>query len=133
MGLAGMNDLRGLLGGADMGYNAMGPTPEDMQREMEAVLYNKKVLLHDFQERTLTLSNAKDRKEYRRLILLLSNGALSKTHLITGFDRRFVERPTPHWIVHMEWVEYELIITPIPTVGSATGKEGRTNAKMGKV
>lgn len=125
MALSGLGDLRGLLGGQDMGYNTMAPTAEEMQREMEAVLYNKKVLLHDFQERTLDLSNQKHRKEYRKLILLLSNGALTKTHLITGFDRRFVERPAPHWIVHIEWVEYELKITPIPTVGSSDQHGGK--------
>ena len=119
MPLAGTMDLRGIVGGmtgVDAGYGLMTPSPEDMQREMDAVLYNKKVLVDDFKEQTFDLSNRPDRAAYRKLVIQLSNGVAQSTHLMTAFDRKFVERPTPRWIVHMEWVVYRLIVTPNPTV-----------------
>ena len=104
--------------GMDDGYGTMTPSPEDMQKEMEAVLYNKRVLVDDFREQTFDLSSKQDRAAYRKIIIMLSNGAAAKTHLITSFDRQFVERPAPRWLVHVEWVVYRLEITARPTLGS---------------
>jgi len=114
--------MRGVLA-EDDAYK-LSPSPEEMEKELQAVLYNKKVLLQDVNSLNFDLCNKRQTAKYRELLKQLFNGTQARTHVITCFDRKFVERPSPRWLVHVEWFEYKLVIKPNEVVGQAGKKKG---------
>lgn len=120
MALAGMMDIRGALGAED---NPMAPTPEEMEKEAQAVQFNKKVLLNNFDVRLFDMSKKKDVADYRKLIQQLYHGRLAGTHQLTHFDRQFVQTPTPRWLINLEYVEYKLQVKAVQAVGAPKEKK----------
>ena len=124
MSLSGMTDIRGNIGGGAEGPSAydMGPSPEEMEAARQAVLYNKTVKVQTFDQATFDLSVVKQASEYKKLMLMLYAGRQDKTAMLTCFERKFVKKPKPRWLVHVEWVVYKLKVTPNMPVQSALQK-----------
>ena len=115
--LSGQMDIRGAMSGDGGDPYRMAPSPEELEKQMQAAQFNKQVLLQDIESVNFDLSNAKQVAKYRDTLKMLYKGAQANTHRITFYDRKFVERPEPKWLVHMEWFEYKLKVTPYPVVG----------------
>ena len=93
-----------------------GPTPEEMEREAQAALFNKKVLIDGVTVKTWDLSVPKEAKDYVKTVTDIWKGIAARTHVIFVRERKFVEQPHPRWIVHMEWAKYKLEVTANETV-----------------
>lgn len=129
--LSGMSSMTGSMfsfGGSPL--TAGNPTPEEMEKAAQAVLYNKTVVFKDIDIHTYDLSNNKDVKAYASQLKLLYKGVQARTHVILHHEKRFVEGDNPRWLAHLEWAEYELKVKPNPVVGSAEdSKNGKESAK----
>jgi hypothetical protein len=84
------------------------PTPEQMEKAAEAVRFSKTVRVTDIQVRTFDLSNEEQVEQYRDTYLEVYEKVSLAKALITVKERVQVNDPQPRWIVHLEWVEYEL-------------------------
>ena len=104
------------------------PDPEEMEQEAQKALYNKTVKLKKVEVKTYDLSNTKSRNKYVKDVQAIFHGIQQKTHLILCRDRRFVEPKggKPGWIVHMEWLEFELNIEANPVI---PGHQGDTDGQ----
>ena len=137
MGIGSMADMRGMSAGAAQDPQAdlrgmpgqdhdpykLAPSPEDMEREMQAVQYNKKVLLEAVHAENFDLSDKRQTAAYKETLKNLFNGTQARSHIITCFERKFVEQPKARWIVHVEWFEYKLVVKPNEVVGQVGAKK----------
>lgn len=88
------------------------PTAEDMEAQMEAVRFTKKVLVKDVQVRTYDLSKEKDVEDYRETYLSLYALVAEGKILFKTFEKKFVsDADGSRWLIHMEWLEYDLKVT----------------------
>ena len=95
------------------GFPSMGklgePTAEDMEKGMEQVRYSKVVKVQAVHVRTFDFSNPGHVKSYEELYVDLYAKAAKKQIYIKTMDKQFVNDPTnPRWVLHLEWMEYEL-------------------------
>lgn len=92
--------------------NPREPTSEDMEKSMEAVRYNKTVLVKDVQVRTFDLSDEKQVEDYRKTYLELYKMVAESRVLIKDMEKKFIsDDKGSRWLLHMEWIEYELKVT----------------------
>ena len=88
------------------------PTAEDIEKNMEAVRFDKKVLVKDVQVRTWDLSDEKQVDDYRETYLKLYAKVSENKILIKQMDKQFInDGERSRWILHMEWIEYDLKVT----------------------
>jgi hypothetical protein len=87
-----------------------GPTPEELEKDFERALHTKHVRLKKVTIRTFDLSNDEQREEYCKLCVRLYNDASTGQTVIQQHERKFIEQPTPRYIVHIEWWEYALLV-----------------------
>ena len=128
--LAGLDD-QGSLGGSMFEHLRldMRPSAEDMEAEAERMKFNKVVKMKSFFVETYNLGDKTEAKAYAKLMEKIYGGIQAKTHVILFNDRHFVEEGgNPRWVAHIEWAEYELVVTPNQHIASAA--EGET--KNGK-
>lgn len=96
-----------------------GPTVEEMEAARERVVNRKSIQIVDYHVETFDLSSTPRRREYAKRMKLLMSMQMESKVAITAFDRQFVtDDDKPRWLVHMEWVEYELQEEPVPPVGT---------------
>ena len=113
--LAGMTDMSQALLGIALVPKKV-PTPEEMAKAREAVLMSKTVKLKEFRVQLFDLSNEVERTAYEDLIELLYEKTQLREIQVTTHDRRFVELPTPKWLVMLQWFELELAVKIHPAV-----------------
>jgi hypothetical protein len=88
------------------------PTADDMEKQMEAVRFTKKVLIKDVQVRTYNLSNPKDVEDYRETYLKLYQMVAEGKIMFKSFEKKFVsDAEGSRWLLHLEWLEYDLKVT----------------------
>lgn len=109
------------------------PNIEDMEQARMAALYRKVVRLKNFKSETFDLSDPNDNNKYMKLMLSLFKGVQDQTHIILAQDRRFVDnKEHPGWLIHLEWAEYELNVSPNEvTMPGEKKHKGAANAKAG--
>jgi hypothetical protein len=93
------------------------PTPEEVEKAMAAVQYNKVVTVKKVEVCTYNLSKPDEVKSYVKTRKRIMGGMQTNTIALVFADRQFVEA-IPGYIAHMEWIEYDLKVDPI---ASATG------------
>lgn len=84
------------------------PTAEDMEQSYEGLLHNKHVNLKDVCVKIFDLTVQSDVEEYCKLYQELYAKVQSKDVVIRSIERKFVEQPTPRWLVYLEWWVYAL-------------------------
>ena len=83
------------------------PTPEEFEKQMEALRYNKIVTMEGYFVKTFDLSVPDDVTAYTSLYTELYNKAAGGSVVIHMLDRQFIKDLVhPKWIVHIEWSEY---------------------------
>jgi len=88
------------------------PTPEDMEKAANDVRFSKTVRIKDIHVRTYDLNKPEDVKEYRKTYLEIYAGiARAKFMVVTNEKIHIPCLKNPRWVVHMEWVEYDLEVT----------------------
>jgi hypothetical protein len=100
------------------------PDTESLEQARQAVLVNKTVRLRAYNSIHFDLTNLKENKKFSKLMMKLHNGMQAKTHQIVAYDIQFV--PTglqngPGHLVHIQWVEFELVETPTAPIVSSSG------------
>jgi len=125
------NITAGLFGG--------DPTPEEMSDRFEAALHTKQVKIKKFGVETFDLNEPEQVKAYQKLYLDLYQRVSRGETLVKEIDKKFIKGPTPRWIVHIEWLDYALLVdgkemTPeklekLRQKDSALGKKGKGNAR----
>ena len=109
----------------------MEPNAEEMEKQAQAVLYNKVVKIETVHVKTFDLGDTKQAEEYAKVMGILYTGMQLRTHTILFNDRQFVETgDKPRWIAHIEWAVFELKVVANTPVDSA--KEELKDAKVGK-
>jgi len=87
-----------------------GPTPEELEKDYERALHTKHVRLKSVNIKTFDLSDPDQRGEYCELCVRLYNVSTTGQTVIQQHERKFLERPVPRYIVHIEWWEYALVV-----------------------
>ena len=110
MALSGMEDMGGAMFGFAGGGPLSGKSPSvaEMEQAAQAVLFKKTVVFEKIEIKTYDLGDEAGEKAYGAMLKTLYAGVQAKTHLILLHDKKFVERPKPRWIGHLEWAEYSL-------------------------
>jgi hypothetical protein len=97
------------------------PTPEEVEKAMAAVQYNKVVTVKKVEVCTYNLSKPDEVKSYVKTRKRIMGGMQTNTIALVFADRKFVEA-IPGYIAHMEWIEYDLKVDPIaPASGALKG------------
>lgn len=119
--------LSGLHGTGDSMFPHMtagvdrAPSPEEMEKAMQAVQFNKVVKLKNLEVRTYNLWDDKQAAKYKKDRMHVMNGMQRNELTLLCADRKFVEA-IPGYIAHMEWIEYELKVDPVkPSAAAAQG------------
>lgn len=113
----------------------MEPNAEDMEKQAQAVLYNKTVKISEVRVETYDLGVKEQAKEYAKIMGVLYTGMQLRTHIILFSDRHFVEKGgKPRWIAHVEWAVFELKVEANKPISSAKeeskdDKDSRSNPK----
>lgn len=129
-----MNDSPMLSGMMSVGQSMFSnlnttiqPSPDELESEALAAQFNRVVKLKNVEVETYDLNKPKEAKDYAKLLEELFKGIQAKTHVILFNDRRFVEAPSPRWVAHVEWAEFELVETHHQTVRGHKHEKGSDN------
>jgi hypothetical protein len=90
------------------GMLAGEPTPEDMTKQFEAALHNKHVNLKEVNIKVFDLSVGSHVEEYCELYRDLYVRVQRHEVVVRGVERKFVETPSPRWLIYIEWWVYAL-------------------------
>jgi len=96
--------FRGIIAGSPVAKNE--PLDPDKMLEQK-MLAQRKVKVKDFKVHTFDLNVKLQVTEYKKAYKRMYKGSQDGTVSVQVFDKQFVPQ-TPGWVVHMEWVEYEL-------------------------
>ena len=99
------------------------PTPEEMEKAMEAVKYDKVVRLKKLNIKTYHLWDEEDTQQYVADRLAIMQGMQRNDMALLSADRQFVE-DVPGYIAHMEWVEFDLEVGAVKPVDGAEQGDG---------
>ena len=113
-----------MLGSLFPGVKSMGklgePTAEDIEKEMEKVRYSKIVKVKAVHVKTFDFSNPGHVKAYTQLYVDLYKLAAESKILFTTKEKKFINDTTnPRWVVHLEWLEYDLEVKDFMEEGGA--------------
>jgi len=102
-------------------YPGMGPSAEDMKKQMDEAQRDTKVVFKNYVLKTYVLNEPKQMEQYQVDMFTLIKGVTLRTHVIFGMDKEFVSNHIngATWLVKLEWGEFELtekIINPVPSV-----------------
>jgi hypothetical protein len=97
---------KGMFDGITSRNYGFEPTAEEMEKQMEAVRYNKIVKMIKYGVKTFDLSCSEQVEEFRELYMNLYNKAAGGAVVIHILERQFVAE-LRGWLVHVEWSEYE--------------------------
>jgi hypothetical protein len=89
------------------------PSAEELDKAAEAVKYDKLVKITGYKIHTFDLSQPEQAERYAALYMELYSKAKSGAIVIHVMDRKFVEAPSPRWLIHVEYSEYELKKTDV--------------------
>lgn len=84
------------------------PTPDEMAQQFDALLHNKHVNLKEVRVETFDLRVQTEKDAYCKLYVELYAKVQSRAALVRKIEKQFVERPSPTWLVFIEWWEYAL-------------------------
>jgi len=105
------------------------PDAENMEMEMNRALYNKTAKFKEFNVKTYDLGDTKQSKAYTKTMKEMYAGIQATTHALLYNDRQFItEGGKPRWVVHIEWVVFELTVTANPSTAGAPA-QGDTDGK----
>lgn len=117
--------LSGLLGMGDAMFSHLGgvtrsdllPDPKEMSDAADQAQFVRKSDVRAVCVRTYDLSKEEDEVQYCKDREWLFMGLPMKTHALIHHEKKFVaELNPPRWFAHMEWVEFELTQTAVPTI-----------------
>jgi hypothetical protein len=100
------------------------PSPEEMEKAMQAVQFDKVVTFKAVEVRTYNLSDKAEAKKYTADRKKVMEGMQQNNIAMLYSNRHFVEA-IPGYIAHMEWVEFELKVDPVTP--AARAPQGDTN------
>jgi hypothetical protein len=84
------------------------PTPEEMERQYEAALHDKHVLLKQVNVKVFDMSNPDEVEDYCKTYRELYAKVQKKTAVVRAVDKKFVSEPRPRWLIYLEWWDYAL-------------------------
>ncbi len=84
------------------------PTADEMANKFEEALHSKHVNLKEVSVKIFDLSDAQDAAEYCTLYRDLYAQVQRKEAIVRCVERKFVEVPSPRWLVFLEWWTYAL-------------------------
>lgn len=102
------------------------PDPEEFDKEMEKIRYDKILELKDVQIHTFDFSKQDDVEKYRKLYSELYPKIQGGAIVFHCHERMQINDPNnPRWVLHMEYSEYMLTKIDItePPQTEGTGKE----------
>ena len=87
------------------------PSAEDREKAAEAASYKKDVKITGYHIKTFDLSLEPQVEAFSKLYMEIYARAQGGEVVIHMMDRKFVENPSPRWLIHLEWSEYEMTKT----------------------
>ena len=96
--------FKGILAGSPIAHDE--PLDPDKMLEQK-LLAQRKVRVKEFVVHTFDLSKKTDTTEYKKAYKKMYIGVQNGTISVQTFDKQFVPS-IPGWLVHMEWVEYDV-------------------------
>lgn len=84
------------------------PTPDEMAEQFDKLLHNKHVILKEVCVKVFDTRIEAENAAYCELYKDLYAKVQAKTALVRSVERKFVERPTPTWLIYLEWWVYAL-------------------------
>ena len=101
----------------------LSPSADQMADAMKRLQINRKVEMKEVCVRTYDLSIKEDVEKYQLDLEHILLGLTQKTHVILCRPPpQFVsDDKSARYIAHMQWVEYVLVETPVPTTSASKG------------
>ena len=87
------------------------PSAEEMEKAAEAARFKKTVKITGYHIKTFDLSLEPQAEAFSKLYMEIYAKAAGGEVVIHMMDRKFVENPSPRWLIHLEWSEYEMTKT----------------------
>ena len=108
-----------------------GPTPDQMAEERNRVLARKHVELATHSVKIFDMHEAKEAREYEKLMKELIAGSQAMTHKIWINERALVNSGAKgqRWMIYLEWSVFVLHETQTDPLGTPDTAKGRRKIK----